>query len=195
MPRIAYGVLDVHRSHRIEIPDPVRAAAAGRPDACTACHVDETPTWAAAARAFMWGGPAAPADLGAPAPVDLALAGDPIARAVAVDALGRSAAPATPDRRARRLGVLLEVMTTDRYPAIRYLAWRAARHAGDPLPGGRGEGQGEGPDFDASATQRDREAFVTRLRTLLGGRARAPEPDHVARLRAFARDADVEIGE
>src|SRR6185295_12705340 len=25
MPRIVYGVLDIHRSHRIEIPDPVRA--------------------------------------------------------------------------------------------------------------------------------------------------------------------------
>ena len=42
MPRIVYGVLDVHRSHRIEIPkcrrdDPHDAGyGAGRPDACTA---------------------------------------------------------------------------------------------------------------------------------------------------------------
>ena len=47
MPRIVYGVLDIHRSHRIEIPKPPRAdrppQLTPRPDACTLCHVEGVP--------------------------------------------------------------------------------------------------------------------------------------------------------
>ena len=74
MPRIVYGVLDVHRSHRIEIPNRrARRHGAGRPDACTLCHVEGL-------RRPARGPPIAPA------------AGRPVARAVAADALGRAAA-------------------------------------------------------------------------------------------------------
>ncbi len=47
MPHLNYGVMDIHRSHRIEVPDAHRNAAAGRPNACLNCHVEETPLWAA----------------------------------------------------------------------------------------------------------------------------------------------------
>ena len=109
MPRIVYGVLDVHRSHRIEIPDPAKAAAAGRPDACTGCHVSETPAWAAAARARLWGGAATAVPDGL-SPADGVFAGDPITRAVSADALGRAQMPLDPKARAAREGALLEVM-------------------------------------------------------------------------------------
>src|SRR5690606_33037014 len=45
MPEIVYGVMDIHRSHRIEVPDAVRDAGAGRPNACLNCHLDKTATW------------------------------------------------------------------------------------------------------------------------------------------------------
>src|SRR5439155_420226 len=67
MPRIVYGVLDVHPSHRIEVPDPGRNAAAGRPDACTGCHVDRTAAWAQVAAARFWGASRYPAGDGVPA--------------------------------------------------------------------------------------------------------------------------------
>jgi hypothetical protein len=56
MPRVVYGLVDVHRSHRVEVPDPARDAAAGRPDACTLCHTDRTRAWAIAAHRQLWPG-------------------------------------------------------------------------------------------------------------------------------------------
>jgi hypothetical protein len=47
MPRMVYGIVDIHRSHRIESPDVARDVEAGRPNACTSCHTGETALWAA----------------------------------------------------------------------------------------------------------------------------------------------------
>lgn len=47
MPHLNYGVMAIHRSHRIEVPDAQRDAATGRPNACLNCHVEKTPLWAA----------------------------------------------------------------------------------------------------------------------------------------------------
>lgn len=55
MPRITYGLRMALRSHRIESPDPARDAAAERPNACTMCHLDKSPIWAATAMRRMFG--------------------------------------------------------------------------------------------------------------------------------------------
>jgi hypothetical protein len=159
MPRIVYGVLDIHRSHRIEIPDPARAAAAGRPDACTLCHIDRSP--------------------------DAALSGDPLTRAVTADALGRADDGPDTAARARRLGVLLDVMAADRYPAVRHLAWRAARRLSPSCCA----------DYDPSAEPPARATAVAAARASLGSGAVGPDPGAAARLRARAPTVDVEIGE
>ncbi len=149
MPRIVYGVLDIHRSHRIEIPQnpgrvpnlprwarlgeaqppprdlpkPPRADGLGRPDACTLCHVEGIPG----------GTPGVGATLAV-------LAGETVARAVAADALGRAPAFDKAER-ARRIATLLEVMGSDRYPAVRHIAWRSLRRLIAP---GAGPGVGLG---------------------------------------------------
>ena len=139
MPRIVYGVLDVHRSHRIEVPDPARAAAAGRPDACTGCHVDRTAAWAQARLRRFWGSRPVPGRRTGPGG-DGAGRGDP----------GRRSARAA-DRRRRdrrvphnrltaptrngRLGLLLEVMENDAVPSgpgNRLARPRAAWPPGEP---------------------------------------------------------------
>jgi predicted CXXCH cytochrome family protein len=167
MPRVVYGVLDVHRSHRIELPNAARDAAAGRPSACALCHVDRDRTVP-----------------------DALFAGDPVARAVAADALGRApfiAAEAAPNAaRARRAGLLLEVMANDRYPAIRHLAWRALRRLAP----------GAADDFDPAETDRiARETAVGEVAARLGSSVLWSSPARVAVLRARARDADLEMGE
>ena len=142
MPRVVYGVLDVHRSHRIEVPDPARAAAYGRPDACTGCHADETPAWAAAAVQRWWGRAARQRRRPRPTrwppprgPLGKLLSGDPIERAVAADALGRTRAPAAAPAAARvRAGLLLDAMANDDYPAVRHLAARALGRLVPSLP-------------------------------------------------------------
>jgi hypothetical protein len=196
MPRVVYGVLDIHRSHRIEIPRPPRAdglervgesggfprepVAGGvgpsqgptshRPDACTLCHVE--------------GVPGGKAGVGA---LKAVLAGETVARAVAADALGR--APSfTPDERARRLGTLLDAMVDDRYPAVRHLAWRSLRRLIAP---GAGPGAGLAADYDPSADVAARLQVVTRVRRALGPAVRPGD----SRARLLARDADLEIGE
>jgi hypothetical protein len=219
MPRIVYGILDLHRSHRIEVPDPARAAVLGRPDACTACHVEETPAWAAAAVQRLWGrdgavtkngrggsgaaggagddptndaaGGAGDDAAGGEGPLAKILSGDPIERAVAADALGRSRVPAGPDARAVRVGRLLEVMAGDDYPAVRYLAARAlgqlwpAPELASPLAG-----------YDPNGAAGARQRAVAQLRASLPERAVAvPAPALVRRLRAAATEVAIEIGE
>ena len=197
MPRVVYGVLDVHRSHRIEVPDPARAAAYGRPDACTSCHADETPAWAAEAVQRWWGRrdtpPASPADTAglaaASGPLGKLLAGDPIERAVAADALGRTRAPAAPSALAVRSGLLLDAMANDDYPAVRHLAARALGRLVQSVPVLRAYD----PNEDRA---QDRRAAVERVRASLPpSSVVAPDPGRVRRLRDAAVAADIEIGE
>jgi predicted CXXCH cytochrome family protein len=193
MPRIVYGVLDVHRSHRIEVPDPARAAAAGRPDACTSCHVERSVAWAEAAARRLWGearfGPGASAPPGT-SPFEALFGGPPVARAAAADALGRAPAPSA-DAQARRAGALLDVMAADRYPAVRHLAWRSLRRLVAPQAS---PGAGFAADYDPSAPAAQRKDVVRRARATLGHSALAP-PSGLTALRQDARDLDLEIGE
>jgi len=55
MPRMVYGVVDIHRSHRIEVPDARRDVEGGRPHACTQCHVDRDALWSADHMREWWG--------------------------------------------------------------------------------------------------------------------------------------------
>jgi predicted CXXCH cytochrome family protein len=193
MPRIVYGVLDVHRSHRIEIPEPGRAAADGRPDACTGCHVERSVAWAEGAARRLWGGaryPMGPDPADGTAPLPALFGGPPVARAVAADALGR--APISDSgARARRLEALLEAMAADGYPAVRHLAWRGMRRLAAP---GAPAGSGFGADFDPSANADDRRRAVERLRASLGT-AEVPAPGSLTEMRPRAQDQDLEIGE
>jgi len=194
MPRIVYGVLDVHRSHRIEIPDPARAASGGRPDACTTCHVDRTVAWAETAARAFWGGdrfPASAVVAGGSSPREAILGGEPVARAVAADAFGRAPPPIAGDDRARRLGILLDVMAHDRTPAVRHLAWRSLRRLAAP---GAQPGSGLGADYDPSGTPAERARVVTGLRAALGA-VTEPARAELAARRDPALDLDLEIGE
>ena len=195
MPRVVYGVLDVHRSHRIEVPDPARAAAYGRPDACTGCHADEAPAWAAAAVQRWWGraAPALPDEADALAaasgPLGKLLSGDPIERAVAADALGRTGAPAAAPALAVRSGLLLDAMANDDYPAVRHLAARALGRLVPNLPALRAYD----PNEDRAE---DRRAAVERVRTSLPpASVAAPDPVRVRRLRDAAVAVAIDIGE
>lgn len=189
MPRVVYGIVDVHRSHRIESPDPAREAASGRPDACTLCHADRSLGWAAAEHARLW--PAARAE---PPPArelphahERALAGDPIERAVACAALGRTDALEGDLASARRLGILLEVMANDPYPAVRRIAWRSARALAGEVADWRG--------YEPTAAAAERERWVVALASRLGGGVIAPDPAIARELRDRAANLAIEIGE
>lgn len=131
MPRIVFGIADVHRSHRIEIPDPARDAEKGRPNACTACHLDKSPLWAADRMRESWGESytrprsrldKAPLDL--PDAIASLLSGDPVQRVVYAKAAGRadSAVPAADNALLR---VALHATLLDAYPSIRWAAQKS----------------------------------------------------------------------
>jgi predicted CXXCH cytochrome family protein len=59
MPETAYMVRDPRRDHSFSLPDPEATVELGVPNACTRCHADRDPPWAAAhVRAWYGDGPA-----------------------------------------------------------------------------------------------------------------------------------------
>jgi predicted CXXCH cytochrome family protein len=55
MPARTYMVVDERRDHRFGIPRPDLSSTLEVPNACTTCHADRTPQWAAEAAARWWG--------------------------------------------------------------------------------------------------------------------------------------------
>ena len=130
MPHIKFGIMDIHRSHRIEVPDAHRDAAAGRPNACLNCHVEASVEWAAA-ELVAWNGSVETAARARPSrsdggPADLSdlatvLIGDPVQKAVAAWRAGHPDNPQRGRERAWMVPYLLAAMD-DIYPAIRRFA-------------------------------------------------------------------------
>ncbi|MBX7079724.1 MAG: hypothetical protein K1X88_11090 [Nannocystaceae bacterium] len=197
MPRTSYGLLQGMISHRIGSPDP--AAAVGlhdRPDACTQCHVDRSRSWAVASLPAL-GLPAhAPARAEDPRErwgsrilLDLH-GGDPIQRALAVDALARPDAPVDPRV---RLSWLLDALVDD-YAAVRFMAWVGARALAaesgldaavtDALAG-----------FDPEAAVQTRLATWQQLRRALGPGPFDDAPERALELEASRDAVAIWIGE
>ena len=179
MPRTTYGLLSALPSHRITSPDP--GAATDRPSACALCHADRTRAWLAGRRDE--------AKAAVPELVRLLYGGDPIQRALAVEALAwrRSAAPAT--WRARALLAAFD----DPYPAIRVMAGRdlAALAEGE----GWGDVAGLVADWDPLAPPEERAAAEVALVRRLGPTPLAADPERADALRANASTRAIWIGE
>ncbi|MEO6595853.1 MAG: cytochrome c3 family protein [Planctomycetota bacterium] len=181
MPKIVYGILDVHRSHRIDSPDPARDAAAGRPHACTLCHLDRNLTWTAEAMQRWWGGRyVAPARRADGAPLDLAdaaanlFAGDAAARAVAAKACGEPGTVFGRDYDAA-LRAWLAVTMGDGYPSVRLLAQRSLLALEARSPYGIDKLL-SAVDYTAGMDQRGRDVYTLLDAIAAGARGRAPVP-------------------
>jgi len=130
MPDLAYGVMDIHRSHRIEVPDAVRDAATGRPNACLNCHLEKSPRWAAESLGHWPSGgseqPIVRFDGGHPGASEGAtvLAGDPVQKAVVAWRAGREDNHQRGRDRAWLVPYLLEAMA-DIYPSSRRFAHKS----------------------------------------------------------------------
>jgi hypothetical protein len=128
MPYTSYGLLTAMRSHRIDVPDVRATVEAGRPNACTSCHLDRTLGWAAEQLQAKWG--IAPPELDedertVDASLLLGMKGDAGQRALVAWSLGWPAAVAASP--AADLAPLLGVLMDDPYDAVRYVAERSLR--------------------------------------------------------------------
>ncbi|MFT3922667.1 MAG: cytochrome c3 family protein [Myxococcales bacterium] len=190
MPSIVYGVLATHPSHRIETPEPARAYRTGRPDACTLCHTDRTRAWAARERRRLFGGelPIEPEATAWSEMETQLLAGDPIERAIAAQALATPlGGPQTPHAgRARAL--LLEAIEHDPYPVVRRFAARALAALEPTLRARLAQFVPETPTDQRSRT-------VNELKQSLAGRVHALPAEVLSSLRERASASAIEIGE
>lgn len=134
MPKSIYGVMEIHRSHRIRSPEPKLAAEQARPEVCTGCHGANTADWADAAIKAWGQGAAAPAADATALPENLKqlFAGDAVQRAVAAKLAGLPAAALSPEQRRAQLPLLVAAMD-DSYPALRRFAWYSATASAEVL--------------------------------------------------------------
>jgi len=126
MPTRTYMGVDPRRDHSLRVPRPDLAAALGTPDACTGCHRDRRPQWAAE-QVARWYGPTSAARRPHYAPaIDAGRRG----LAGAEAALGALAADASQPgiARATALSLLPEYLSPASRPAV-----EAALRDPDPL--------------------------------------------------------------
>ncbi len=169
MPQINYGVMAIHRSHRIEIPDAQRDATAGRPNACLNCHLDQGTDWADRALA-EWPGHAsatsterADGNSGRRSELSTVLAGDPAQKAVIAWRAGQSDGAHLGLERAWMLPYLLAAMN-DIYPAVRRFSWHAALAILNDWPDGQMlHIHQQLEQFDFIADHSDREALLRQV--------------------------------
>jgi predicted CXXCH cytochrome family protein len=187
MPKIVYGILDVHRSHRIDSPDAARDGEAGRPHACTLCHVDRPLAWAADTMRGWYGerhrAPRQRAD-GAPLELPDAMAtlfaGDAAARAVAAKALGEPGIVFGADH-AATVRAWLAVTMGDGYPSVRFLARRSLLALEERSPWGLAERVAR-VDHLAPGAQRGKDVFGLLDAVAAAARGRAAPPPSTALL-------------
>lgn len=205
MPPMVYGVMAVHRSHRIEVPDPAADARNARPGACAGCHLDRSADWAAAQVAdwdrTVAADIAAPADARVPEHLRQLLGGDPVQRAIAAHLAGREDSALSGSRRLELIPALLLAMD-DGYPAVRRFASRSVA-AIAASAGATGVVRALG-DFDFIGTPAARAAALAQVGTQWRGwqqqqglRIAGVDPALASALRAEAarRSVDINIGE
>lgn len=198
MPKVVYGLVTVHLSHRIEVPDPARQASDGRPDACTSCHVDRSRSWAIAEHARLFGGGegasrgAAWADPGTSASTSIStrtrtntslgedelaqntrqlFGGDPIERAVAARAIGEHAGATSATQAERATSHMRALrLLTDVMVEDAYPAVRsiAARSAREILARSRPELASWLAEYVPTWEPERRRAALTGLRAAIG---------------------------
>jgi predicted CXXCH cytochrome family protein len=128
MPHTSYALLKAVRSHQITSPNVQVTLDSGRPNACNACHVDQTLEWTSQHLARWYGQtPVQVPDLHrtTSATVRALLAGDAGQRALAAWHLGWTDAQQAAGNHWQP--ALLAFLLDDPYAAVRYIAQRSLR--------------------------------------------------------------------
>ena len=125
MPRVVYGIMSVHPTHEITVPDPRLTYTQHVPNACNQCHLDQSVNWAVRESKRLWPQRFRQARVSADAQFEVSegaralFAGDALTRALAAEALSTQVGPG---RRTTWAGALLAEALKDNYPIVRYFA-------------------------------------------------------------------------
>ncbi len=126
MPKIVYGVMAFHRSHKIESPNPMLEFVNNKPNSCSACHLDKTDQWIQTKSAEFW--PALEATAANYNDIIQIIyklhSGDPVERAIAANNLNYTGENISNTQKLFLIPHLLLAMEDD-YPAVRRFAFKS----------------------------------------------------------------------
>jgi hypothetical protein len=128
MPHTSYGLMKANRSHQLFSPDVAKDEAAGRPNACNLCHLNETLDWTAN-HLETWYGIEKPelskADSTLATGVNWALRGDAGTRALVAWHMGWQ--PTIDASKSDWMARYLAHLLTDPYDVVRYIAGKSLK--------------------------------------------------------------------
>lgn len=128
MPHTSYGLMKANRSHQLFSPDVAKDEAAGRPNACNLCHLNETLNWTAS-HLETWYGIDKPElskmDSKLATGVNWALRGDAGTRAIVAWHMGWQ--PAIDASKSDWMARYLTHLLTDPYDVVRYIAGKSLK--------------------------------------------------------------------
>lgn len=184
LPQVVFGVMTVHPTHQITIPNPQMTAEKDVPNACNQCHVDKSVNWTIDRAKNLWGEyyknaqTSADEQFNQPEGVRGLFAGDALTRSLMADALVKHSNPDffTP--------FLAEAFADENYPIVRYFAANGLMAAHWNLPK---------PDYLA-----DKEKRGEMIKLWFGkiDADKLKEAREIAeKLRLKRKNVDVEVGE
>ena len=125
MPRVVYGVMSLHPTHEITVPDPQLTPSLLVPNACNQCHLDRSVNWAIKESRRLWPSRFDQARVSEDPQFDIPegpralYAGDALTRALMAEALA-GGGPVHPD--AGWASAWLVEALRDNYPIVRFFA-------------------------------------------------------------------------
>ena len=126
MPHTSYGLMKANRSHQLFSPNVAKDEAAGRPNACNLCHLNETLDWTADKLATWYGiekPELKPTDSELATGVNWSLRGDAGTRALVAWHMGWQ--PAIDASKSDWMARYLAHLLTDPYDVVRYIAGKS----------------------------------------------------------------------
>ncbi|MFC3194014.1 ammonia-forming cytochrome c nitrite reductase subunit c552 [Marinicella sediminis] len=124
MPKMTYGIMTFHRNHRIESPVSHQEMAIEKPNACVACHLDQTDQWLFEQSHELWQQPIPATSRGQVQSLVELHSGDPVQRALAAYQMAHQMNALPAQQRLFLIPHLLLALE-DSYPAIRRFAHKA----------------------------------------------------------------------
>jgi predicted CXXCH cytochrome family protein len=190
MPRVVYGVMAVHPTHDITVPNPQLTATQAVPNACNQCHLDRSVNWAIAESKKLWPGRFAFVEMSGDQQFNIAegaralFAGDALTRALAAEALGGGLSAKTDT--SWTTPFLLEAFD-DNYPIVRYFAANGLAKINSQL---------RKPDYLAAPEARRYSLSQWRSAMDLLNPQDSQQAKSLAQLlRANRKEVDIEVGE
>ncbi|MBI3653270.1 MAG: hypothetical protein HY231_19755 [Acidobacteria bacterium] len=190
MPRVVYGVMAIHPTHDITVPNPQLTTAQAVPNACNQCHLDRSVNWAISETKRLWPERFSSLATSGDKQFDIAegvralFAGDALTRALTAEALSGEGVAKVEGKWA--LPFLLEAFN-DNYPIVRFFAANGLANY---------QAQLTKPDYLASAAARQTSFKQWRSAIdLLNPQSTEKAKTLAQLLRANRKDVDLEVGE